>query len=317
MNLNLRIYLYVGRQSNAAQMDIRLQSKGYQVLIIESYSNLLGLAYSDPPDIFILDLISSNQAAFSVIRELKGDSYFSAIPVIGIISQEMARSFEWETTPLDDFIFAPISYPELFTRIDLSLQRIRRVFDNNPLTRLPGNTSIQHAIEKALGKPMAICHVDINHFKPYNDVYGFSHGDEVLRMLARIIFNTVKDSGGGFTGHIGGDDYVFIVPIDRAEQVSQGIIDNFTLIIADLFGEQEKTCGYYIGVNRRGQEEQIPLLGLSIAIVLANNPNIQHYGKVAEVAAELKSFAKKSNKSCFVIDQRCHSSRPANAAKAD
>jgi GGDEF domain-containing protein len=151
---------------------------------------------------------------------------------------------------------------------------------------------------------MAVCYIDINHFKPYNDVYGFSHGDEVLRMLARVMFNAVKESGGGFAGHIGGDDFVFIVPMERSEAVCKTIIINFKAIAADLFEEREKLNGYYIGTNRKGQEEHFPLLSIAIAVVPTITPIFNHYGKVAETAAELKKLAKKSNESCFVIDQR-------------
>jgi GGDEF domain-containing protein len=285
-------------------MEIRLQSRGYQLHCIDLSGKIMGVAYSDPPDIFIFDLSQSDGDGFHAITSLKKDSYFSAIPVIAILDETTVHALDWLETPLDDFLLRPVSYPEFFTRIELSIHRIRRVFDNNPLTRLPGNTSIQQAIEKAIGLPMAVCYVDINNFKPYNDVYGFSHGDEVLRMLARIMFNTVKESGGGFTGHIGGDDFVFIVPKEHAEAVSAEIIANFTTIVADLFGEQEKSCGFYVGLNRRGQEEQIPLLGVSIAIVHTDSPLICHYGKIAEVAAELKSQAKKSGGSCYLVDKR-------------
>lgn len=304
MNHSLRVYLVTNGHSRNEQMEIRLQSKGHQVHSIVLSEDIMGIAYSDPPDIFIFDLSPAHPLGFEAIKHLKGDSYFSAIPVIGILDASTVRDLAWDETPLDDFLLQPITYPELFTRIELSIKRIRRVFDNNPLTRLPGNTSIQHAMETAIGQPMAVCYIDINHFKPYNDVYGFSHGDEVLRMLARIMFNAVKDSGGGFTGHIGGDDFVFIVKKEHAESVSEMIISNFTTIISDLFGEQEKTCGYYVGHNRRGQEEQIPLLGISIAIVHTDNPLICHYGKIAEVAAELKSHAKKKGGSCYVAEQR-------------
>lgn len=304
MNPNLRIYLVTNEHLPNEQTEIRLQSKGHQVHSIVLSEDIMGIAYSDPPDIFVIQLSPGYPRGFEAVRQLKGDSYFSAIPVIGIMDASTVRDLVWDETPLDDFVLQPLSYPELFTRIELSIKRIRRVFDNNPLTRLPGNTSIQQAIEHAIGHPMAVCYIDINHFKPYNDVYGFSHGDEVLRMLARIMFNAVKDSGGGFTGHIGGDDFVFIVPKEQAEAVSSRIIDNFTTIISDLFGEQEKACGYYIGHNRRGQEEHIPLLGISIAIVHTDNPLICHYGKIAEVAAELKSHAKKSGGSCYVLEKR-------------
>jgi diguanylate cyclase (GGDEF)-like protein len=224
--------------------------------------------------------------------------------VIGIIDESAAETFPWDDFHLDDFVFRPIKYAELFARINLSIRRIQRVFDNNPLTRLPGNTSVQQAIEGAIGKPLAVCYIDINHFKPYNDVYGFSRGDEVLRMLGRIMFNAVKESGGGFAGHVGGDDFVFVVPMERAETVCGTIIDNFTAIAFDLFGEKQKSEGYYVGINRKGEEERFSLLSIAIAVVPTDSPKIKHCGKVVEMAAELKQLAKKSNKSCYVIDQR-------------
>ncbi len=308
MKDKLRIAIITGDPSLAAHMEIRLQSKGYRVLSLTNLSNVLGLIYSDPPDIMIVDLSGLTDVTGAIIREIKSDSYFSTIPLIGLIDANEAESFAWEECPLDDFVFAPTKFSELFARLTLSVQRMQRVLDNNPLTRLPGNTSIQRAIESALGKPMAVCYMDINHFKPYNDVYGFSHGDEVLRMLARVMFNAVKESGGGFSGHIGGDDYVFIVPIGRAEAVCRTIIDNFSAVAADLFEEREKSDGYYVGMNRKGQEEKFPLLTVAIAIVPTLLHGNSHYGKIAEIAAELKKVAKKSSESCYMIDRRSYQS---------
>jgi diguanylate cyclase (GGDEF)-like protein len=304
MKNNLRIAIVTTDNPLAANLEIRLQSKGYQALTLTKLSSVLGSVYSDPPDIIIIDLSSSGDASVSIIRNLKSDSYFSTIPILGLIKGEEADSFAWEECLLDDFVLVPVKYKELFSRIALSVQRIQRVLDNNPLTRLPGNTSIQRAVESALGKQMAVCYIDINHFKPYNDVYGFSHGDEVLRMLARIMSNAVKESGGGFSGHIGGDDFVFIVPMARGESVCKTIIANFNAIAADLFEEQEKSNGYYISTNRQGEEEKFPLLSIAIAVVPTEYPKFDHYGKVAEVAAELKKFAKKSSESSYVVDKR-------------
>jgi diguanylate cyclase (GGDEF)-like protein len=304
MNRKYRITVITTDQTLAGNLEIRLQSRGYQVLPLTEPSRVLGFVYSDPPDLIIIDLSSPYEANCSIMKNLKGDSYFSTIPVLGLVNGPEAESFPWQECQLDDFVFLPVKYGELFPRITLSLERIQRVLDNNPLTRLPGNTSIQRAIENVLGKPMAVCYVDINHFKPYNDVYGFSRGDEVLRMVARLMFNAVKESGGGFAGHIGGDDFVFIVPLVQAELVCKTIIGNFNLIAADLFEEREKSNGYYIGVNRKGQEEKIPLLSIAIAVVPTDTPKLNHYGKVAEVAAELKALAKKSNESCYVVDRR-------------
>jgi diguanylate cyclase (GGDEF)-like protein len=288
----------------AFHLQLRLQSKGFQVTTITSFEGVLGAFYSDPPELLIVDLNSDSAACSTIVTTLRNDSYFSAIPIIGLITPTDCDTLEWKNCPLDDFIHLPVNFSELFFRISLALSRIKRIFDNNPLSRLPGNTSVQKAIEGAIGTDVSVCYVDIDNFKPYNDVFGFSHGDEVIRMLSRIMFNAVRDSGGGFCGHIGGDDFVFILPSERAETVCQTIIDFFDRIVSDMFDEETKARGYYIGTNRKGAQEQTPLLSLSIAVVPMCAPKIRHSAKVAELAAELKKLAKESDGSCYVVDHR-------------
>lgn len=286
-----------------AQIRPRLLNRDFHVTTFSNIYTELGFIYSDPPDVMIVDLSMPDLEPLKFVTELRKDNYFSTIPVIGLVGENTSESFNWENYPLDDFITLPVKYPELFSRISLAAHRIQRIFDNNPLTKLPGNTSIHQEIEKALGKPMAVCYADINNFKPFNDTYGFSRGDEVIRMVARIMSNAVRESGG-FAGHIGGDDFVFIVPFDHAEGICKTIIANFNIIISDLFGCEEKEKSYYIAKDRKGHEQKFPLLGIAIGVVQADSPKIRHHGKVAEVAAELKKLAKRSNESRYVIDRR-------------
>ena len=304
MTQAIRISLVSSDGQLSTHIQLRLQSRDYQVTIISRLDSVLGAFYSDPPDLLIINLSENPAACSAIITTLRNDSFFSAIPIVGLVGPTESIALRWDACPLDDFVHLPLNYDELFCRISLSLSRLKRIFDNNPLTRLPGNTSIQRAIEEAIGTCVAVCYVDINHFKPYNDVYGFSHGDEVIRMLSRIMFNAVRDSGGGFCGHIGGDDFVCILPLDQAEPVCTTIISHFDQIVLDLFDEQTKLQGYYDGNNRKGEKEKIPLLSISVAVVPMDSPKIQHYAKVAEVAAEMKKLAKESNGSCYVIDSR-------------
>lgn len=298
-----RIALISSDQSAVHLLQLRLQSKGYQVMVVDKTSAALGAFYSDPPDLIIIDFSSPCTGCREMLLTVRSDSFFSPIPIIGIFPLS-AEQESWTDFPLDDFITQPINFNELFSRITLSLTRIKRIFDNNPLTRLPGNSSIQRAIEESMGWPLSVCYVDINHFKPYNDVFGFSHGDEVIRMLARIISNTVRETGGGFCGHVGGDDFVFIVPRERAEQVCRTVISHFDQIVQTLFDEQIKQQGYYLAHNRKGEEEHIPLLAVSIAIVPMDSTAITHAARVAEVAAELKKLAKKNSGSSYVTERR-------------
>ncbi len=298
-----RIALISSDQAAATLLQLRLQSKGYQVAVVEKIVAALGAFYSDPPDLIIVDFSAPCTGCREMLMTVRSDSFFSPIPIIGIFPLT-AEQESWDDFPLDDFITLPVNFSELFSRITLSLTRIKRIFDNNPLTRLPGNTSIQRAIDESMGWPLAVCYVDINHFKPYNDLYGFSHGDEVIRMLARIISNTVRETGGGFCGHVGGDDFVLIVPRERAEQVCGTVITHFDQIVQTLFDEATKQRGYYLALNRKGEEDHIPLLAISIAIVPMDSPAITHAARVAEVAAELKKLAKQNNGSSYVIDRR-------------
>lgn len=302
--LPARITILSSDSQLASHILLRLHSKGCQVATMACIDSALGVFYADPPDLLIVDLSTDATCALGIVSTLRTDSFFSAIPIIGLLNAVDSDVFDWERFPLDDFIGLPLNFNELFSRISLALSRLKRIFDNNPLTRLPGNTSIQIAIEDAIGTETAVCYVDLNHFKSYNDAFGFSHGDEVIRMTARIMFNAVHDSGGGFCGHIGGDDFVCIVPLDRAESVCRTIITHFDMIVLDLFDDATKQRGYYFGSNRKGEKENIPLLSVAIGIVPMNMPKLRHAAKVSEVAAELKKLAKDSGSSRYVVDNR-------------
>jgi GGDEF domain-containing protein len=301
-----KIALLVKDKDLAARLELHLRGKDYQAVVLGNFTAALGMLYADPPDVLIIDFVEEDAITRNkILDDIKHDSYFSMMPIIGLLPEGLISPEQLSGYPLDDFITHPINYPVLFSRVALALQRISRVLDNNPLTRLPGNTSIQIAIEHAIGKPLAVCYLDINNFKPFNDAYGFSRGDEVIRMVARISNNAVREvCGNGFSGHIGGDDFVLIVPIEAVDAVCQTIIGNFNHIVQDVFGEREKDVGYYFAKNRKGAFEKIPLLGIAIAVVPTAGDHIKHPGMVSEIASDLKKLAKQSSESAYVIDRR-------------
>ncbi len=284
---------------------IRLQSRGDHVIRLSDGSQMLGIMFADPPNLVLMDLSRPDSGSATLLRDLRDDSYFSAIPIIGLVEGTALETSHWGAMPIDDFVTLPVHYPELFSRLDLAGERIARVFDNNPLTRLPGNTSIQRAIEQSLGTEVAIGYLDIDRFKPFNDHYGFDRGDEILRMLARILSNAVKEgTPGGFVGHIGGDDFVFIVPIDRMEPTCQTIITRFTLVVTDCFPAEDKARGHYVARDRQRRVRQIPFPSLSIGVVHANHSSAHHAAELVGIATAMKNLAKRAPGSCHVVDRR-------------
>jgi diguanylate cyclase (GGDEF)-like protein len=208
----------------------------------------------------------------------------------------------------DDYVVKPFEPQELLARIKMSLRRTARDLEANPLTRLPGNNAIMDEIQIRIDtkQKFAVCYIDLDLFKSYNDKYGFERGDEVIRETARIIIRTVQEVGGpdDFIGHIGGDDFVVITTPERAEPMCQRLIRSFEETKTSFYAPEDLENGYIMAKNRQGHITRIPLLSVSIGVVSNEYRSINHVVQVGEIGAELKEYAKSLEGSNYVKDQR-------------
>ena len=202
----------------------------------------------------------------------------------------------------------PFEPETLLARIRMILKRTTRSLDANPLTHLPGNSTIMEEFQNYidLGKPFAVGYADLDKFKIYNDKYGFEHGDEIIRAVARTLIDATQKFCGteAFVGHVGGDDFVFICADDKADAISQDIIDSFDKLVPGFYNETDRTAGFIAGVDRQGNAVKTGLVSVSIGIVSNVNQKITHVAQIGELGAELKKFAKCVGKSNFQRDQR-------------
>ncbi|RYG55145.1 GGDEF domain-containing protein, partial [bacterium] len=178
----------------------------------------------------------------------------------------------------------------------------------NPLSGLPGNEAIHREIEKRIAQMMHfdVCYVDIDHFKPFNDAYGFDRGDGALKQLVEVInqvFSPYRDNGD-FAGHLGGDDFILITRPQRSVRLCREIIDRFNLALPELHGPHDFETGCYKAVNRRGQAETFPLMSLSIGIVSTEVHHFESVAELASIASEVKKAAKSQSGSSVVRDRR-------------
>lgn len=288
---------------------ISLEARGYSLIVCGSIKSAVGLFLEDPPDLLVVEKGFAGNGDLDLIRVANACLQKTNIPILLVLSRaEMGAGLDWRKLPVDDLIEWPVAPEELLLRVQLAEARMTRVFDNNPLSKLPGNTSILNAIQNILtsSEPMAVCYVDIDNFKPYNDHYGFSQGDDVILMVARVIVNVIDQASRrhSFIGHVGGDDFVFIVPEDKAAEVCEKILVNFEAV-RNLFIEPEDVSrGGFIEKDRQGRETKFGLLSISIAVIPTGGGKFQHFGQVAAVASQLKHKVKALEGNNYLIDQR-------------
>ncbi|MHB0974084.1 MAG: GGDEF domain-containing protein [Thiobacillus sp.] len=175
----------------------------------------------------------------------------------------------------------------------------------NPLSGLPGNVPIQEHMERLLSNEQTFitAYFDLDHFKPYNDVYGFRRGDDIIQLLARILRESCKLELD-FIGHIGGDDFVVLFQSLDWEERCQTILARFDRESLSLYNPEHVAVGGYHSEDRRGAMAFHPLVSLSIGAVLVDPSHFHHYQEVARAASEAKGMAKRNDGSSLFIDQR-------------
>lgn len=179
--------------------------------------------------------------------------------------------------------------------------------DASPLTGMPGNLAIERAIDQRLsaGPVFSLCQIDLDHFKPYADNYGYAWASEIIKEVARILL-TERDRAGMqdvFVGHIGGDDFVIIAEPERAETLGRRLVAVFDEQIRPFYSADDIARGFILGKDRKGQEQTFPLLSVSVAMVTGDGSRFKNALEMAEVTAELKEYAKSFAGNNFVKEE--------------
>lgn len=171
----------------------------------------------------------------------------------------------------------------------------------NPLTALPGNVLIEKALQNVLCccDSHCVAYFDIDNFKAYNDTYGFENGDRVIKAVAETIIAHMPCDE--FVGHVGGDDFVAIMPLEQAQGVCQSILDSFDKRVKSFYSAADAQSGYIITKNRQGFEEQYPLLSLSVAGISVWNKRFSNVYALSAEASRVKKECKMMTGSTFIL----------------
>jgi GGDEF domain-containing protein len=281
------------------------------VLRVREMDELMAISLRGRPRVVAFDARNDPKPVELACARLKRDSYTGVVPAVMLTSDTndaFASGFE---AGADEVLREGIGDAELVTRLNAMLRRSDRDLVVHPSTRLPGAVEIEAEVSRRLesGARFAMCYADLDHFKEFNDRYSYYDGDRVIRILAKILHDVVKGLCGeeGFVGHIGGDDFIFVVPTQAVGEACAEIVNVFDLLIPYQYSEQDRRAGYFFGKDRRGQLHRVPLMTVSIGVVTNERRSFTHAAQVSELATEMKSYAKTLPGSVYSIDRRTDS----------
>ena len=284
---------------------------GFDPLSAQTGSNALEIARRESLDLILLDHSLPDMTAFQLLKRLKKELFTAYLPVILLIEKKAFRRelMQKENIP-DDYLMKPVDPLDLRLRIEMVLHRTEHQFHANSLTKLPGSLTIEKEIEKRLSSqlPLSVCHYDIDHFKSFNDAYGYHRGNAVLHQTARLVAHVVKTYGNesDFVGHIGGDDFIVLTTPDREEALCLHSLQEFDRLIPLHYHEEDRKKGFLFVKNRMGKMDRFPLMSLSIAVVNNKKRTLTSALHISEIAQEIKTFLKERERggSAYLIDRR-------------
>jgi len=319
---NTFIYFGPGKRSPPGLIRRFGDSHGLELLVVDSQEEILSLLNRSFPACLVLDASEEPEAVFELCATIKGDAFISIVPTVVLVSDRGDEVGDLPSLGLqagaDEVVSDLVSDKEKSLRLELVLRRAARDVNVHPTTRLPGTAQIERDLSErmASGGHFAVCYADLDHFKEFNDRYGYNWGDSVIYLTSRILRDMVRSlAPGGFVGHIGGDDFIFNVPLEYLETCCDEIIRLFDELIPYQYTEEDRKAGYFLGKDRRGTVHRIPLMTLSIGVVTNHTQEFTHTAQVSELAAEMKTYGKSLPGSVYVVDRRGWTGTSSAASK--
>ena len=269
----------------------------------------IDVALKNIPFLIIINEDAIDRDVLDVCKKIRTDEDNKITPII-VVSSNTDRKHRLEVLKesVEYYIKKPVDADYLYHTIK-NLNRLlninRRI---SALTGLPGNVQIHAELKKRIANKgeFAVLYLDLDNFKAYNDVYGFLRGDEIIEFTAQTTLKCIHDlfSEGAFVGHIGGDDFVAIVPTTEVDKVCQSIVATFDKDVSKFFTDDDLERGYIEVANRKGVIEQFPLTAISIGVVIGEKGRFSNILEIGEIGAQVKHVAKSIMGSSYAIDRR-------------
>jgi diguanylate cyclase (GGDEF)-like protein len=286
-----------------------LATEGFDVMVAHGGDEALKCLDEAMPDLALIDVLMPGLDGVELVRRLRASPTTVSLPIIMLTAQSLpAEKIAGLTAGADDYLVKPFDTLELLARVRSTLRRNADMRAVSPLTGLPGNHRITEAVASltASGDRFAVCHLDLDNFKAYNDRHGWLRGDEVIGLLAKTLKEASAAAGPPppFVGHVGGDDFVALCTPEQVELLCRRVVEAFDADVLAMYDPEEVEAGYVVILDRQGNERHYPLTSVSIGVATTERRRYDDPREVVAVATEMKTVAKGREGSAVAIDRR-------------
>ena len=264
-------------------VDAAAAANGFSVARVTDLAEALNIVRRARPPLLVVDArASGGMVGREALVALKSDAYTAVVPCVAIVDRAGPQLVALLDEGADEVVATGGDPAEALARVSAAVRRSVRDLAAQPTTRLPAAGAIEREIDRRIAADLAFaaCYADLDHFKEFNDRYGYHEGDRVIRMVGRILHDAA-------VGCAGRDAFV---PLQ--------------------YSEADRRAGYYFGKDRRGQLHRVPLMSLSIGVATTQHRSFRSAAEVSKLASEMKSFAKAKPGSLFAFDRRREDGTP-------
>jgi diguanylate cyclase (GGDEF)-like protein len=176
------------------------------------------------------------------------------------------------------------------------------------LTNLPNRNAIQKHVENSKGQlsTRSMLFIDVNHFKPFNDKYGYSKGDDLIIFLSQLLKDIPSnfELEDYFVGHMEKDRFVVVLDKKYAKDSAELMCNFFDQAIGNFYNGIDTRQGSIQIVTRSGLVKDYPLMTLSVGgLELSDVPTLNYY-QILDICEELVQKAKEDESSHVYFNKR-------------
>jgi PleD family two-component response regulator len=284
-----------------------LASAGHEVGLVPDGRAALAAVQEREPDLLLLDVMMPGVSGLDACRTVKANPFTARIPILMLTGEgHIDSKVEGFEAGADDYLAKPFDPRELRARVTALLRLVRREADRNPTSGLPGGRAIEEEILRrvSINETFAVCYIDIDYFKPFADTFGFAAADAVIRGLGAAIVEAVAAAGdpNDFVGHVGGDDFLIVTNIGRAQGLVRESARRFREVIGRVVGYEALERGTFDGIDRDGVPRQFPIARMSAAVISVRPDSWVSIGHLGELAADGKRRAKQQGAGTILVN---------------